>query len=61
MVNAGSRPRRQLGLVAFRPPRALGVIRPLYSTALRAAVRAEIDKDFVKLPLHEIEKHLTAA
>ena len=26
MVNAGSRPRRQLGLVAFRPPRALGVI-----------------------------------
>lgn len=48
-------------LIVVAPPRALGVIRPLYSHALRAAVRAEIDKDFVKLPIHEIEKHLTAA
>ena len=48
-------------LIVVAPPRALGVIRPLYSHALRAAVRAEIDKDFVKLPVHEIEKHLTAA
>ena len=48
-------------LIVVAPPRALGVIRPLYSTALRAAVRAEIDKDFVKMPVHEIEKHLTAA
>jgi len=43
------------------PPRALGMIRPAYSHALRAAVRAEVDKDLVKLPIHEIEKHLTAA
>ena len=28
--------------------------------ALRAAVRSEVDKDFVKQPVHEIEKHLTA-
>jgi protein required for attachment to host cells len=28
---------------------------------LRAAVRAEVDKDFVKLPVHAIEKHLTGA
>ncbi len=48
-------------LIVVAPPRALGVIRPLYSHALRAAVRAEIDKDFVKLPVHEIEKHLTTA
>jgi len=27
---------------------------------LRAAIRAEVDKDLVKLPVHEIEKHLTA-
>ncbi len=40
------------------PPRALGVLRQTYSHNLRAAVRAEIDKDFVKLPVHEIEKHL---
>ena len=24
-------------------------------------LRAEIDKDFVKMPVHEIEKHLTGA
>jgi protein required for attachment to host cells len=34
------------------------VLRQAYSTPLRAAVRAEIDKDLVKLPVHEIEKHL---
>jgi protein required for attachment to host cells len=26
---------------------------------VKSVVRAEIDKDFVKLPVHEIEKHLT--
>ena len=46
-------------LIVVAPPRALGVLRPAYSPALKAAVRAEFDKDFVKLPLHEIEKHLT--
>ena len=43
------------------PPRALGMIRPAYSHGLRAALRAEVDKDLVKLPIYEIEKHLTAA
>jgi protein required for attachment to host cells len=43
------------------PPRALGVLRRAYSPALKQAVRVEIDKDFVKIPVHEIEKHLTAA
>ena len=47
-------------MIVVAPPRALGKIRPLYSHALRAAVKREIDKDFVKLPVHEIEKHLTA-
>jgi len=47
-------------LIVVAPPRALGVLRPLYSHALRVAVRTEVDKDFVKLPVHEIEKHLTA-
>jgi protein required for attachment to host cells len=45
-------------LILIAPPRALGVLRQTYSRGLRAAVRAEIDKDFVKLPLYEIEKHL---
>jgi len=45
-------------LILIAPPRALGVLRQAYSHNLRAALRAEIDKDFVKLPVHEIEKHL---
>ena len=48
-------------IIMVASPRALGMIRPAYSHALRAAVRAEVDKDLVKLPIHEIEKHLTAA
>jgi protein required for attachment to host cells len=46
-------------LIIVAPPRALGMIRPAYSHALKNAVRAEVDKDFVKMPVHEIEKHLT--
>jgi len=48
-------------IILAASPRALGMIRPAYSHTLRAAVRAEVDKDLVKLPIHEIEKHLTAA
>ena len=48
-------------LIMVAPPRALGVLRPAYTHALRAAVRAELDKDFVKLPVYQIEKHLTGA
>jgi len=47
-------------LIIVAPPRALGMLRQAYSHNLRASLRAEIDKDLVKLPLHEIEKHLTA-
>jgi len=45
-------------LFMVAPPRALGVLRQAYSHNLRDALRAEVDKDFVKLPVHEIEKHL---
>ncbi len=55
-VNAG----QAKSLILVAPPRALGVLRQTYSHSLRAALRAEIDKDFVKLPVHEIEKHLAA-
>ena len=48
-------------LIMVAPPRALGMIRPAYSQALKGAVRAEVDKDFVKMPLHEIARHLTGA
>ena len=55
-INAGN----AKSLIMVAPPRALGVLRQAYSQNLRNALRAEIDKDFVKLPVHEIEKHLAA-
>jgi protein required for attachment to host cells len=45
-------------LILVAPPRALGMIRQVYSANLRNAVRKELDKDFVRMPVHEIEKHL---
>ncbi len=48
-------------LIMVASPRALGMIRPAYSHALKGVVRAEIHKDLVKMPVHEIEKHLTGA
>jgi len=47
-------------MVLVAPPRALGVIRQRYTPALKAAIKAELDKDYVKLPVYEIEKQLTA-
>ena len=48
-------------LIMVASPRALGMIRPAYGHALKAAVRTELGKDLVKMPVHEIEKHLTGA
>jgi protein required for attachment to host cells len=45
-------------MVMVAPPRALGVIRQAYSAQLRGVLRDEVDKDLVKMPVHEIEKHL---
>lgn len=56
-VNAGD----VKSMVLIAPPRALGVLRAAYSPALKGAVRVEIDKDLVSVPVHEIEKRLTAA
>jgi protein required for attachment to host cells len=47
-------------LIVVAPPRALGMLRQAYPNGLRGAVKAEIDKDYVKMPVHEIEKHLAA-
>jgi protein required for attachment to host cells len=48
-------------LVMVAPPRALGIIRAAYSPHVRSALRGEVDKDFVRMPVHEIEQHLTGA
>ena len=47
-------------LILIAPPRALGVLRQAYTHGLRAAIKAEIDKDYVKMPVYEIEKKLAA-
>ncbi len=47
-------------VVIAAPPRALGALRQVYTQGLRGALAAEIDKDLVKMPVHEIEKHLAA-
>jgi protein required for attachment to host cells len=46
-------------LVMVAPPRALGIMRHAYSAHVRGALRGEVDKDFVKMPVHEIEQILT--
>jgi protein required for attachment to host cells len=57
-LDAAVRAGEAKSLFMVAPPRALGVLRQAYSHNLRQALRAEVDKDFVKLPVHEIEKHL---
>ena len=47
-------------LIVVAPPRALGMLRQAYPNALRDAVKAEIGKDYVRMPVHEIEKQLAA-
>jgi protein required for attachment to host cells len=45
-------------LVVIAPPRALGMLRQAYSPAVRHALRGELDKDWVKVPIVEIERRL---
>lgn len=47
-------------LVLVAPPRALGVLRQQMSPRVREALRAEIEKDYVKMPVDEIAKHIAA-
>ena len=45
-------------LLIVAPARALGVLRKHYTAKLRDVVRAEIERDYVNLPIPEIEKRL---
>jgi protein required for attachment to host cells len=47
-------------LILVTPPRSLGVLRAEFSKHVREAVREEIEKDYVKMPVDEIAKHLAA-
>ncbi len=48
-------------VVIVAPPRALGVLRKSYSSALRKAIRAELDHDLIHLTVPEIEQRLSKA
>ncbi|WP_028746041.1 host attachment protein [Rhizobium mesoamericanum] len=49
---------RRIVLVA--PPRALGTLRDNLTTDVQAAISAEIPKDYINLPVDQIERHLVA-
>jgi protein required for attachment to host cells len=46
------------GIVLVAAPRALGMIRPLLSAAVIGLLRGELAKDYVMLPVDQIEKRL---
>jgi protein required for attachment to host cells len=49
---------KKLAIIAA--PRALGMLRSTYPAAVRTAIRLEMDKDLVRMPVHEIEMKLAA-
>ena len=53
-VLAGDTP----SLIVVAPPRAIGILRRAFTSHVRQAIRAEVERDFVKLPVKEIERHL---
>jgi protein required for attachment to host cells len=59
-INRATEAHEVKGLVVAAPPRALGVLKPLLSAAVHAVLHGTFDKDYVKMPLYEIEKHLKA-
>ena len=52
------RERHVKALVIAAPPRTLADLRQALHKDVKAHVIAEVDKDFTKQPVHEIEKHL---
>ena len=58
-INQSARVQGIQSLILIAPARALGMIRPALSVATRRILVAEFDRDYVKLPLYEIERYLT--
>ena len=59
-LDAAAKAGQMKAIILVAPPRALGVLRQHYTHALKQAVREEVQKDYVKMPIYEIEKHLAA-
>jgi protein required for attachment to host cells len=47
-------------LIVVAPPRALGVLRRQYSAHIRQALKAEVEKDYVRMPVADIARHLSS-
>jgi protein required for attachment to host cells len=47
-----------MALIIAAPPRTLADLRHAFHDDVKDRIIAEIDKDFTKQPLNEIEKHL---
>jgi protein required for attachment to host cells len=45
-------------LIVVAPPRAIGMLRRQFTSHVRQAIRAEVEKDYVKMPVDEITRHL---
>jgi protein required for attachment to host cells len=60
-INKAVQDREAKGLIIVAPPRALGVLKPLLSPATRGVLNGSLDKDYVNMPVFEIEKHLKKA
>jgi protein required for attachment to host cells len=53
-VLAGETP----SLIVVAPPRAIGVLRKEFTSHVRHAIRAEVEKDYIKMPVADIARHL---
>jgi protein required for attachment to host cells len=58
-INRGVKDNHVKGLVIAAPPKALGVLKPLLSPATSALLRGTLDKDYVNMPVYDIERQLT--
>ena len=45
-------------LVVVAPPRAIGVLRRAFSPQVKNVVRHEVEKDYVHMPIRDVERHL---
>jgi protein required for attachment to host cells len=52
------RERNVKALVIAAPPRTLADLRRSFHKEVKARIIAEVDKDFTKQPVYEIERHL---
>jgi len=41
------------------PPKAIGILRRAFSPSVRNVVRHEAEKDYVRMPIYEVEQHLS--